>query len=64
MMGPIYCVTSTLSFISLVHLALFQKTTAYITLARDFYESFALMGFVYLIYAYLAYDHDKVRIEM
>lgn len=36
---------------------------AYLTLIRDVYEAILLFVFFYLIFAYLAYDDEKVFIR-
>lgn len=38
-----------------------QSAEAYLTLTRDVYEAILLFEFFYLIFAYLAYNDDKVR---
>lgn len=45
---------------SISFLFIFQKHyTEYINLVRDIYEAFLLFTFFYLIFAYLAYDHEQ-----
>jgi len=37
---------------------------AYLTIIRDMYEAFLLFTFFYLIFSYLAFDDEKVRIAL
>lgn len=37
-----------------------QNAEAYLTLTRDVYEAILLFEFFYLIFAYLAFNEDKV----
>lgn len=57
LMPPAYCLTSTLSFLSVVIIPYIQRLSSYITLARDLYEVVGMLAFFYLMFSFIGYDH-------